>query len=446
MLIKSWNSFVKLIWLKLFVLLLPAVLTAQSPSQPLTIEEAVDSALANNREISLAQLDEKIAAAKLKETKAIFLPQVDLSYTALSTNNPLNVFGFKLQQQLVKQEDFNPALLNNPDAAGDFTTRLQVKQPIVNMDLLYMRKAMTAQTALYQFKTKRIKEYLAFEVKKAYLQLQFTYDAETVLKEALKTAQSMYEFTGNRVKEGLMQQSDALNVKVWITTVETYIAEAQSNIRNASDYLSLLMGKPYGTVYTVSKAPTDPNKITDNTAIPENRADFEAMKKAIEASDLMIKSSKMSYLPKMNAFGSYQLNDNRMLGFGADSYLAGIQLSWDIFKGNTTKNKIATQQIERNKLSEQLQSQLEQSQLELNKAYRQLADAQYKMKQQQTAVQSAAEALRILQDRYEQGLVNSTDVLRAQTQLSEQKNGFVQAVFSHNVTAAYIQFLTANNK
>ncbi|MBK8952652.1 MAG: hypothetical protein IPM85_10580 [Chitinophagaceae bacterium] len=85
----------------------------------------------------------------------------------MNTNNPLNVFGFKLQQQLVKQEDFNPALLNNPDNAGDFATRLQVKQPLVNMDLLYIRKAAAAQTVLYQFKTKRIKEYLAFEVKKA---------------------------------------------------------------------------------------------------------------------------------------------------------------------------------------------------------------------------------------------------------------------------------------
>ncbi|MBK8952651.1 MAG: TolC family protein [Chitinophagaceae bacterium] len=278
------------------------------------------------------------------------------------------------------------------------------------------------------------------------LRKPLTYDGEAVLKEALKTAQAMYDFTTNRVKEGLVQQSDALNVKVWITTVETNLAETKSNIRNASDYLSLLMGKPYGTLYTVKKAPKEVNAVMENTAIPGNRSDFEAMKKAIEASDLMIKSSKMSFLPKVNAFGSYQLNDNRMLGFGADSYLAGIQLSWDIFKGNSTKNRIFTQQIERNKLSEQLQSQQEQSQLELNKTNRQLADAQYKIKQQQTASASAAEALRILQDRFEQGLVNSTDVLRAQTQLSEQKLGLVQAVFNHNVTSAYINFLTANNK
>ena len=101
------------------------------------------------------------------------------------------------------------------------------------------------------------------------------------------------------------------------------------------------------------------------------------MQKAIEASDLMIKSGKMSYLPKLNAFGSYQFNDKQVLGFGANAYLAGVQLSWDIFKGNSTKNSMATQTLERNKLSEQLTQQKDQSQLELDKAYRDLADAQF---------------------------------------------------------------------
>ncbi len=61
-------------------------------------------------------------------------------------------------------------------------------------------------------------------------------------------------------------------------------------------------------------------------------------------------------------------------------------------------------------------------------------------------MENAAEALRILQDRYEQGLVNSTDVLQSQTQLSQQKLAKAQAVFAYNSTLAYIQFLTAANQ
>ena len=158
----------------------------------------------------------------------------------------------------------------------------------------------------------------------------------------------------------------------------------------------------------------------------------------------MIKANKMSYLPKLNAFGSYQLNDSRMLGFGANAYIAGVQVSWDIFKGNRTKNSIATQTLERNKLAEELAQQKDQSQLELNKAYRDLADAQFDIKQQKLAIEQASESLLILQNRYQQGLVNTTDVLMASTQLSQQKFALAQAIFTTNVTKAYLQLLTAS--
>ncbi|MBL7743951.1 MAG: TolC family protein [Chitinophagaceae bacterium] len=445
MLNNLWNLLVKIIWSCSFFLLLSPIASAQDAMKKLSLKEAIDSALRNNKDIRLAGWEEKIAVSKWKETHAIFLPQLDLSYSAMNTNNPLNVFGFKLQQQSVKAEDFNPALLNSPGGYSDFASKLQLKQPVFNMDLLYMRKAAASQTDIYKFKTQRTKEYLVFEVKKAYMQLQLSYDAIDVLQEALKTANAMYTFTSNRVQEGLMQQSDALNVKVWITSVETNLAEAKSGVQNASDYLSLLMGRSIGTTYETEKIDTENIIVSDTSGIPVNRSDFAAMKKAIETSDLMIRSSKMSYLPKINAFGSYQFNDSRILGFGADSYLAGIQLTWDVFKGNSTKNKIATQTLERDKLAEQLTNQQEQSQLELNKTTRQLADAQYKISQQNAAVKSAAEALRILQDRYEQGLVNSTDVLLSQTQLSQQKLGLAQAIFNQNTTAAYISFLTATS-
>jgi outer membrane protein TolC len=158
----------------------------------------------------------------------------------------------------------------------------------------------------------------------------------------------------------------------------------------------------------------------------------------------MIKANKMSWLPKLNAFGSYQLNGSRIPGFSANAYIAGVQITWDIFKGYKTKNTIATQTLERNKLSEQLIQQKNQSQLELNKAYRDLSDARFDIEQQKLSIQQASEALEILQNRYQQGLVNTTDILQATTQLSQQKFALAQAIFNYHVTKAYLQFLTAS--
>ncbi|MDQ6902152.1 MAG: TolC family protein [Bacteroidota bacterium] len=418
--------------------------SAQDSSKYISLNEAITATINHNAAIHLATLDENIAAANYKQTEAIYLPQLGFSYTAMSTNNPLNAFGFKLQQQSITQNDFNPELLNHPSGTSDFTTKLEVQQPIINMDLWYKRKAAEKQTELFQYKTQRTKEYLTYEVQKAYIQLQLAYDAVKVLKEALETTKSVYTFTDNHFQQGFIQKSDVLNAQVRLATVESNLAKAKSNIRNASDYLSLLMGQPGGTIYKVNAFEIEFAGNDTATKIAASRSDLVAMQKAIEASDLMIKSNKMSSLPKLNAFGSYQFNDSRMLGFGAKAYIAGIQLSWNIFNGNRIRNTTSTQTLERNKLAEQLSQQKDQSQLELNKAYRDLADAQYDIQQQKIAGSQASEALTILQNRYQQGLVNTTDVLMATTQLSEQKFKLSQAVFTSNITRAYIQLLTSS--
>lgn len=418
---------------------------AQDTARLLTIDDAIAATLSNSKAVQLAKMDEDIAATTYKQTTAIWLPQVGFSYTAISTNNPLNAFGVKLQQKLITPKDFDPALLNHPSGTGDFTTQLQVQQPLINMDLWYQRQAAAKQTELYQYKTQRTKEYLAFEVQKAYLQLQLAYDAVAVVETSLQTTRAVYTFTDNRYQQGLLQKSDLLNTQVQITMAETNLAKAKNNILTASDHISLLMGQPMGVVYKTTGTPLL-FTTGSTTSITANRSDFLAMQKAIEATGLVIKANRMSYLPKLNAFGTYQLNDNRMLGFGANAYMAGVQLSWSIFKGNTTRNAITVQTLQQKKLEKELTQLKEEQQLELNRSYRDLSNADFEIKQQQAAIEQATEAFTILQNRYQQGLVNTTDVLMAATQLSQQKFALAQARFMANTTKAYLQFLTATNK
>lgn len=420
-----------------------SITQAQDLHQKLSLNEAISAALANNKTIRLAGLDERIAQSNFNQTQAVYLPQVDLSYTAMTTDNPLSAFGFKLQQRSITQNDFDPALLNHPSSTPDYMAQLAVKQPLLNIDMLYMRKGAEKQTEVYRFKTQRTKEQITFETTKAYLQLQLAYQAEKVLTEAGQTARAVYKYTDDHFKQGLIQKSDVLNARVHVTTVESNLAKARSGILNASDYLSVLMGQPVGAIYNLNDEPQPALPIADSTQkVFATRSDFMAMQKAIEASGLMIKSSQMSYLPKLNAFGNFQYNDSRLTGFGANAYLVGIQLSWNVFNGNKTKNVIAAQKLERDKLNMQLAQQKDQSQVELDKAYRDLSDARFEIAQNKAAIDQAGEALRILQNRYHQGLVNTIDVLTADTQLSQLKFSLAQAQFTANVTSAYIQLLT----
>jgi outer membrane protein TolC len=412
---------------------------------PLSLQEALDATLINNKEIVLAKLEEEGATARFRQTNAVFLPQIKVSYTAMSSNNPLNAFGFQLQQQSITPADFNPDLLNNPSNTQNFMTKAEWQQPILNMDMLYMRKAAHEQTAIYALKTRRTREYLTFEVQKAYAQLQLAQQAQLVLEDALKTVNSIFTSTQNRFEKGFLQKSDVLNVQVQVNAMERQFAEAKSNVQNASDYLSVLMDKPTGVVYTVNLIENITVVDSIETKIPENRADFQAMQSAVAAHDMMISSGKMAYLPKLNAFAEYLLNDAEVLGFGSNSYLVGAQLSWTLFNGTTTRNKIEEYRIERNKTAEQLQYQKNQSQVELNKTLRQLQDARFSLLQYETAVSQATEALRILQNRYEQGLVGTNDILQSQTQLAQQKLYQAQAMFTFNTTQAYLQFLTTTS-
>ena len=430
------------------LLLVSTLGIAQSiePVKYLKLEEAIEKANQQNRAIQLAKMDETIAGSRLKQTDALYLPQVGLSYTAMSTNNPLNAFGFKLQQKSISAADFNPDLLNNPKSTPDFSTKLEVMQPIINLDMLYQKKAAEKQAEMYQYQTKRTKEAIQLEVQKAYLQLGLIHASIKVLKEALATSKSVEVFTDNRFKQGLIQKSDLLNAQLQVRSVETNLAKAQSNLGNASDFMSLLMGQTTGQLYTVDEITPTSQQAGILPIASAERADFMAMQKAIDATGLNILAAKKSYLPKLNAFGSYQLNDSRMLGFGANAYLAGVQLSWDIFKGNRTKNNIATQVLEKNKLASQLDQQKEQAQLELGKTYRDLNNASYQRNQQEKAVEQASESLRILQNRYQQGLVNTTDVLMATTQLAQQQLALIQASYDKQISLAQIEFMTATNK
>lgn len=429
--------------LSMFLVSLLGFLNVEAQQLPTTIqlEEALSLAQKANQQIKISQIDQQIASANVKQTEALWLPQLNFSYTAMNTNNPLNAFGFKLQQANVTAADFNPALLNNPGATPNYLTQLSLQQPIINMDMLQMRKAAEQQVQISSLQTKRTEEAVKMQVTQLYLQLNFLYQALDVVKSALTTSQSIYQFTKNRFDQGLMQKSDLLNVEVQVKNTETRLNELYSNIAQTSDQLSLMMNKPQGVIYKTKTVSLDfANEQVQ--IIPTDRADLKAMQTGLGVYDIAIKGSKMSWLPRLNAFANYQLNDRKALGFNAGSYFAGIQLSWDIMKGNQTKNKIASQTIEKAKLQEQLAARVNQEQTELQNTIRKIKDARYKYQQLETSITQADESLRIQQNRYQQGLVSTNDILLAQTQLSQQKLQQAEAKLMEQAAINYYEFLT----
>ncbi|MDH6311116.1 outer membrane protein [Dysgonomonas sp. PFB1-18] len=411
----------------------------------ISADEAVEIAISNNSNVKMAGWDTKIANANYHQTDAVFLPQITVGYTALSTNNPLNAFGFLLQQESVTAMDFDPAKLNNPGASQNYSTQVEAKLPLLNMDLIYARKGAKAQEEVYKYKAERTKEYIEFEVRKAYAGLQMSYQARNILQRSLDDVKQIHQSVSNFYDQGLVQKSDVLNAQVQVNTIEAALVKAESNIHNASDGLCLLMGQEANDKLYTTDSLVQEISLHQARELLSFRSDIMALNKAIDATGMLVKSSQMAFLPRINAFGSYGLNDSKAFKFRNDSYLVGINLSWTIFSGNQNRSKMKSAQFQRDRMQEELNLHIKKEQLELSKTKRDLNDAQIEINKQKLSVEQAGEALRILSNRHREGLASTTDLLMAQAQLSQQKLLLSQSIMSYNITEAYLNFLSKTN-
>ena len=431
----------KHIYIPLLLLAFTLSVTAQD-AVSITKTEVLTKVSENNTSIKISEEEFKQAKADFRQTNAVFLPNITASHTAIATTNPLMAFGSKLNQEILTQNDFSPALLNDPSQIENYATKFEIQQPLINFDGMFQRKAAKSKMEAMSLKTERTQEYLAFEVEKAYMQLQLAYKAVDVLDKALEAANANKKLADNSFKQGYLQRSDVLNVEVRVTEVQNQLQSAKSNVQNASNYLSFLMNDETYVVYTPTDELTVSTFEMEDKSISENRSDIKAMELASDAYEAMNKADKMAFLPRLNAFGSYELYDDQIFQADANGYLFGAQLSWDIFQGSKRFGKAQKSKSEFEKSKLEYKQYVSQSNLELNKAKRALLDAENKLKLTALALEQSEESLRIRTNRFKEGLEKTSDLLMADTQFAQKQLEYYQTIFEYNYAQAYLQFLT----
>lgn len=424
------------------LLLIPALSSAQDTIR-ISKKDLWQKVSEKNLQLKISEQDFKSAQADYRQSNALFLPDLSVTHTGISTTNPLMAFGSKLNQEILTASDFNPSLLNDPQVTGNFATRFQLLQPLINPDGIYGRQAAKIKMEAIQLQSGRTSEYLELEVNKVFMQLQLAYKAVEVLKNATITSEANLKLVENYFKQGILQKPDLLSVQVRVNEIKNQVSIAISNVQNTSDYLSFLVQEDNnGKVYLPIEELESSIQVAEPIIlIASSRKDIQAMDKSAEAYKLMLKSSMMSFLPRLNAFGSYELHDKKMLGFGAGGYLIGAQLSWNIFDGFKSIGKKQKAQAEVFRSEVETQQYKAQSQLELNKANRQLNDSANKVGLNKLALEQSQEAYRIRNNRFKQGLEKTSDLLISETQMFQKELEYLQAVFEYNFTQQYLQFL-----
>jgi len=409
---------------------------------PITKLEVLSRVSEYNISIKISEEEFNQAKADYSQTNAVFLPNISASHTAIATTNPLMAFGSKLNQEILTQNDFNPAMLNNPSQIENYATKFEIQQPLINLDGIYQRKAAKSKMEAMSLKTERTEDYLVFEVDKAYMQLQLAYKAVDVLEKAFEAANANKKLADNSYKQGYLQRADVLNVEVRVTEVQNQLQTAKSNVQNASNYLSFLMNDQNYVMYRPADELSIEAFVMENKAVSENRSDIKAMQLASNAYEAMNKADKMAFLPRLNAFGSYELYDDQVFQGDANGYLFGAQLSWDIFQGSKRFGKAQKSKsaFEQSKL--EYTQYVSQSNLELNKAKRAFTDAENKLRLNTLALQQSEESLRIRTNRFKEGLEKTSDLLTADAQFAQKQLEYYQTIFEYNYTQAYLKFLT----
>jgi outer membrane protein TolC len=397
-----------------------------------------------NLQIKIANQEFKSAQADYRQSNSLFLPNITASHTAIATNNPLMAFGSKLNQATITASDFNPELLNNPNRTTNFATKIEILQPIINVDGLYGRQAARAKMNAFELQRERTKEYLELEVNKSFMELQLAYKAVAVLEKATATGVENLKLVGNYFKQGILQKTDLLSVQVRVNEIKNQLQYAKTNVQNASDYLAFLLNEDLtGAVYKPAEGLENTITLkTINTSLSANRKDIQAMEQSTEAYQKMLQSSKTTFLPRLNAFGSYELYDDTLFGTNAKGYVVGAQLVWNVFDGYKSIGKMEKAKADFQKAKIEIQQYKAKSQLELNKANRQLNDAENKVGLSMLDLEQSQEAYRIRSNRFAQGLEKTTDLLQSETQLFKKELEYLQAVFEYNYTQEYLQFLT----
>lgn len=411
----------------------------------ISLDTIMNNVKSKNLSLKINEENLNISKAQYRESLGAILPQLSISHQGFRTNNPVFAFGSRLNQGIFSQNDFDVNALNNPDAITNFTTTFQVAQPLLNIDKLIQRKAANYAFKAQEFQNNYMTSALLLKTQTLFMQLQLTYESQKVIEETVEMVQKNYEQANNFYNEGLIQKADLLAAQIRLSEVKTQSQSVQQSIKNLSDQLKQLMQddtkdilKPTDSLTVISLWTGD--DLDDDSNL--NTSDVQAFELKKQSYDKLYQAQKYSFLPTLNAFGQFQYFDDEIFGTSSDNYFFGAELKWDLFKGYTRIANLQKQKAEAEKVRLEQQNYIQEKKNDIKESIRAIELAEQQMNTQKIAVEQSDEAFRIVNNRYQEGLEKTTDLLAAETRYSNIQLAYLQSVFNYNYNLLYYQFLT----
>lgn len=436
--------------------------------QDTILDYYIKKGLESNLTLKQKQLTYEKSLAVLKESKGLFFPNISLNarYTVARGGrviefpvgdllNPVYSALNQLTANLPPPQQFPDIQVQNEEfnfyRPTEHETKLSLHQPLFNSKIYYNYKIQQDMARAGALDVDIYKRELVAEIKKAYYQYLQTHYVLDLMQQTLKLVQENV-----RVNESLY-----LNDKVTVDVVESskaerskvqqQIAEAEKNNIAARSYINFLLNRPLESDIIVMADPeVQTMDVKMDKAIGDalsNRSEFKLIEAYTAASENAIKLSKSEKIPSLIAAIDYGLQgETYEIDKDADFFLGSLVLKWNLFSGSSNNARIQQAQLEKRILEERRNELEKQVNLEVIRAYYDLAAAEQSIEAARQQKKSASSAFRIVDKKYRQGQANYVRFLEARNSMTNAGENLIITLADYMIKYTELERVTASLK
>jgi len=408
---------------------------------PLSRAGAVDIALRQNSALLKGKADLEAAHGVVVQLRSI-------AYPTLSARGGYNW----LQPSLVESFPL-PAQFNIQFPSQNWNSDIRVQQSIYEggrMTSAFRSAKLTRQQALLNYQTLLADTLLAVRV--AYDDVLVAHQQIAVNEASVQLLTHEWEDARRRYQAGTVPQFDVLRAHVELANESPRLIQAWNNYRIGKNNLLNLLGcnlpqsiwedVPLELSDTLQASPLDLALPDALARAVEKRPELEALRKAQALRREDVLRAKSGFKPSAQIFGGYQWQSppyENNLSDDLNGWMAGAQISWNIFDSGLTRGKIMESQANYEKARLDVDDTRRQIELEVRTDYSNFIEAREVLESQKAVQEEAEEALRLAETRMGAGSGTQLDVLSAQTALTQARTTQAQALHDYSVARARLQ-------
>jgi outer membrane protein TolC len=403
---------------------------AEEASPTFTLESSIEYALKHSTQTLSSHENVAAAEANKKKQFAEFLPKLSANYTYTRLDEDKAYFpDFVITPQ--DQYQF-VGTFSQPIFSG-FSIITQYDISALGLDIATLLERETRQN-------------LILEVKKAYFQLLQKEKLEKVARQAVIQLTAQADVSKNFYEVGMVPKNDFLQSEVKLANAEQDLVVEQNNVMLAKSRFNTLLRRPVDAPVFVEDvlaySPfTQAYEDCVETAM-ERRTEMRIADLEVATAEKEVKLTRTDYYPSIDLKANYyKRGDDPELDGGEgilfeEEWDIVASASWTFWEWGKTRYGV------KEKLSRLSQARLNRVQVEDNirqevkEAYLTVKAAENAILTVQKAVEQAKENFRMNEERYKEQVATSTDVLDAQTLLTQTQTKYFNALSAFNISKA----------